>query len=191
MFLLKNKPLVQNLKSNYVRIEELILEMKEKKLTGFIEVKLKNSKDVLLYNSGKVVKVLRIDHDVHITDKNSVVFDLVRVGAVFSVYEMKENFVKMILFSIENEPMYKNLTTEFIDIRKLMKKLQKDEFNGVIHVYSSDCEGGILMESGLPSESVYVEKDIIEEGAEALENIVRESERRIANVDVFTDKKKK
>jgi len=36
-----------------------------------------------------------------------------------------------------------------------------------------------------------VEKDIIEEGAEALENIVRESERKITNVDVFTDKKKK
>jgi hypothetical protein len=191
MLLLRNKPLVQNLKSNYVRIEELILEMKEKKLTGFIEVKLKNSKDILLYNSGKVVKVLRIDPDVRITDKNSVVFDLVRVGAVFSVYEMKENFVKMILFSIENELLYKNLTTEFIDIRKLMKKLQKDEFSGGIHVCHGDCEGGILMESGLPSESVYMEKDVIEEGAEALENIVRESERKITNVDVFTDKKKR
>lgn len=191
MLLLRNKPLIQNLKSNYVRIEELILEMKEKGLTGFIEVKLKNSKDILLYNSGKVVKVLRIDSAVHITNKNSVVFDLVKVGAVFSVYEMKENFVKMILFSIENELLYKNLTTEFIDMRKLMKKLQKDEFSGVIHVYHGNCEGGILMESGLPSESVYIEKDIIEEGAEALENIVRESERKIINVDVFTDKKKR
>ena len=191
MLLLRNKPLIQNLKSSYVKIEELILEMKKKKLTGFIDVKLKDTRDILLYNSGKVVKVLRINSDIRITDKDSVVFDLVKAGAVFSAYKMKENFVKMILFSIENEPLYKNLTTGFIDIKKLMKKLQKDEFSGVISIYwDEEREGAILMKSGLPLESVYMIKGIIEEGAEALEDIVRESEKRIANVDVITDKKR-
>jgi len=192
MLLLRNKPLIQNLKSSYIKIEELILEMKKKKLTGFIDVKLKDRRDILLYNSGKVVKVLRINSDIRITDKDSVVFDLVKAGAVFSAYKMKENFVKIILFSIENEPLYKNLTTGFIDIKKLMKKLQKDEFSGVINIYwDEEREGAILMKSGFPLESVYMTKDVIKEGAEALETIVRESEKRIANVDVFTDKKKR
>jgi hypothetical protein len=191
MLLLKNKPLVQNLKSHYIKIEELILEMKEKKLTGFIEVKLKNAKDVLLYNSGKVVKVLKINSGVSVIDKDNVVFDLVRTGAMFSAYDMKEYIVTMILFSIENEPLYENLTTEFIDVKKLLKKLQKDEFSGVVQIYwDKECEGAILTESGLPSASVYKEGDVIEEGAEALENMVRRSEKRIAIVNVFTNEKR-
>lgn len=192
MLLLKNRPLVQDLKSSYVKIEELVREMKEKKLTGFVEVALENRKDVLLYNSGKVVKVLKINSGgVRVIDKDSVVFDLVRTGAMFSAYNMKEYVVAMILCSMENESLYKNLTTEFIDVKKLLKKLQKDEFSGVIQIYwDKECEGAIFTESGLPSASVYKKGDIVEEGAEALEDMVRRSEKRIAIVNVFTNEKR-
>jgi hypothetical protein len=190
MLLLKDNPIVQNVKANYVRIEELIREMKEKKLTGYIEVIIKDSRDILLYDSGKIVKILKINKGISVIDKDSVVFDLVKSDAVFSVYKMDGNVIEIILASIENKPLYATLTTEFIDLRKLMKKLYKEELSGVIYLSWNGGEGGILVDSGIPSYAVSLESNIISDGAEALEEIVRKSERRAATVDIFTNEKR-
>jgi len=190
MLLLRNDPLVENIKSDYIRIEKLMLEMKEKKLTGFFEVNLGKFRDILIYNSGKVVKVLQINSNFRAINKDKVVLDLVKSEAVFSVYRMKESYLKALLFSIENVPLYKNLSSDFVDIRKLLKKLEKDKFSGVIYVrWNKRSEGIILMDSGSPKASAYMEEKIVMEGAEALETIILETERKMADIDVITDRR--
>ena len=190
MLLLRNDPLVENIKSDYIRIEKLMLEMKEKKLTGFFEVNLGKFSDILIYNSGKVVKVLQINSNFRAINKDKVVLDLVKSEAVFSVYRMKESYLKALLFSIENVPLYKNLSSDFVDIRKLLKKLEKDKFSGVIYVrWNKRSEGIILMDSGSPKASAYMEEKIVMEGAEALETIILETERKMADIDVITDRR--
>ncbi len=190
MLLLKNNPVAEDLKSSYIKIEELIREMKEKKLTGFIEVQLKKDKDVLLYESGKVVKVLRINSDVQVIDKDSVVIDLVKKSAKFSVYRMKASVVRMVLDSVENDPVYSHLSTDFVDMRRLLRKLQEDEFNGTVYaLWEDETEGAILLSDGLPSSSVYRSSGFIEEGAEALEEIIRNAGGKNAILTVYPGKK--
>ncbi|MCD6128076.1 MAG: hypothetical protein J7J21_06900 [Methanomicrobia archaeon] len=190
MLLLRNDPLIENIKSDYIKIEKLMLEMKEKKLTGFFEVNLGKFSDILIYNSGKVVKVLQINSNFRTINKDKVVLDLVKSEAVFSAYRMKESYLKALLFSIENVPLYKNLSSDFVDIRKLLKKLEKDKFSGVIYVrWNKRSEGIILMDSGSPKASAYMEEKIVMEGAEALETIILETERKMADIDVITDRK--
>jgi len=190
MLLLRNDPLIENIKSDYIRIEKLMLEMKEKKLTGFFEVNLGKFSDILIYNSGKVVKVLQINSNFRTINKDKVVLDLVKSEAVFSAYRMKESYLKALLFSIENVPLYKNLSSDFVDIRKLLKKLEKNKFSGVIYVrWNKRSEGIILMDSGSPKASAYMEEKIVMEGAEALETIILETERKMADIDVITDRR--
>jgi len=153
-------------------------------------VNLGKFRDILIYNSGKVVKVLQINSNFRTINKDKVVLDLVKSEAVFSAYRMKESYLKALLFSIENVPLYKNLSSDFVDIRKLLKKLEKDKFSGVIYVrWNKRSEGIILMDSGSPKASAYMEEKIVMEGAEALETIILETERKMADIDVITDRK--
>lgn len=192
MLLLRNDPIWSDLESDVLKIDILIEEVNQKSVTGFIEFDFSDFSAAILFDEGETLQYVKIkNEEAYPVSKLEILGYLEEMKANVGLYRLKKETVLATCRIINSEPVFENLSTKYLDARKLLLTLEADKFSGVVTVRTERGECSVVLERGVPmcclSKKMNGTFDYIECLKEFLE-ILKEED---ALVSVYKENKKR
>jgi hypothetical protein len=141
MFCPKEIKRYENLKTSFTNLVNLVADLHRSGFKGFVEVT----------HSGKVAYILIFEGKEKLFQQasggNVISFDgnieelaemISPATGIINVYEVEPRHLMFMLNCITATSLYTNLSSEFTDFEKLLKKLSKDNLNGYLEVIFHD-----------------------------------------------------
>jgi hypothetical protein len=159
MLLPKGRPVHRDLGTAYVKVDHFIRELKEEGFSGYLCLENPDVKGVLFFEqggiSGAYTEPPTADPLLAIMEEAS------REGAV-NVYGLPPEVVHILASAARGERVYEALPLEIVHLDRLMERLERESFTGIMKVEDGDRDLTVLLFEGDPVEFLY-------EGEEALQ----------------------
>jgi hypothetical protein len=173
----KDRTVYANLNTSFTSFEALIGDLQERKLTGYVEVSAPGYTGTLLLSEGEVVSAQEIAGDRRVVGPAASRGVLERAAArdgVINVYSAFPDVVLLLHRLMDSRPLYRDLTSAFTSLDRLIAKLRSDGLTGYVevHVAESGGVGVIYLAGGEPVESVFSVGQEMSNGQGALNGIV-------------------
>lgn len=174
----KDRTLYPNLNTSFTSFEALLGDLQGRRLTGYVEVTFPGYTGTLLFSEGEVVNACQQDANGRLTGPNAARLITERAAGkdgVINVYSAFPDVVLLLHRLMDSRPLYKDLTSAFTSLDRLIAKLRTDGLTGYVEVHlgESDGLGVIYLHQGEPIESVLSQGDSFKTGQEALNGIVQ------------------
>lgn len=151
MLLLRNDSIWTDLKSDVLKIDELLKETSHKSVTGFIEFTFSDFCDIILLDKGEILQCVKLKKERTIPINESEIFrDLEKKKASVGFYRLRKEALLMIHKMINGKPLFENMNSKYVDIRQLLLTLEKDAFTGIVTIQSEKRKCFIWLEKGYP-----------------------------------------
>ncbi|BAT72138.1 hypothetical protein TST_1351 [Thermosulfidibacter takaii ABI70S6] len=172
MILPKGKPLYTNLKTKIVRFENLLDELKEEGFTGYIQIELSDETGTLFMERGKILSTstqASVDNPLAHLIKKSISDP----NGLINVYALEPELVNILASVFDKKPFIKGFPFDVVDVEKLLDRLSRDSFTGVLLVEDPKKEATFMMFffQGDPFDYMYEDLEITLSGDAALEKI--------------------
>jgi hypothetical protein len=158
MYVPKGKPLHANLSTSYVDVGALLADLQVNGFTGYVQVELRGYDSYVFLDQGALIGALEQTDTASRTGSDAVNGMLVRSqqrDGTVSIYEHPQQIIQALAGVLDGEVVYQGLTSEFTDLQKLIRKLEREkeltwfvEVNvpengglGVLFVQNGECEG--------------------------------------------------
>ena len=149
--LIKDDPLWSGLESDVLKVDELLEEIQSRSVTGFIEFAFSDFSSVILLDKGEILQCVKIKKEKKITaTRTEILKDLAKMKARIGVYRLKKEIFLIMCGMINNEPVFENMSSKFVDIKQLLLTLEKDTFSGIVTVDSEKGTCFVRLEKGFP-----------------------------------------
>lgn len=149
--LLRNDPIWFNLGSDVLKIDALIEEVSQKSVTGFIEFIFPEFSATILLDDGEILQCVKIkDEKTYPVNKSEILEYLKKMKATVGLYRLKKETVLATYRIMNSEPMFENMSTQYVDVKKLLLTLETDKFSGIITVRAERRECSVVLEKGIP-----------------------------------------
>lgn len=167
MILPKGKIMYENLNTSFTNLEELLLDLKNNHVTGVVRLSFWNYEGHLFLDSGKIIQAFESHENEKKYGQEALLSLMTRSrdkdGAI-SVHRYTSELVMMLASSLNNEIVYKELSSDFTNLEKLLEKLKDAQLTGFLEIVTR--EGGhlasIFLQGGEPLESmVSLEQNVI------------------------------
>jgi len=157
MILPKGEIKHQNLLTAYTDLSALLSALKSESFSGILEIEFPEKKGAIFIDSGEIVNA-------EIKEKNSaettigpeaiqafLAFSNQKDG-VLNVYRLLPEQVALIANHLKHEVLFKELSTDFTRLDRLLLKLKEDKHNGFIEVLTKEKKvlGVLFVEGGDP-----------------------------------------
>lgn len=155
----KGQTVYKDLNTSFTNIGELLLDLKTNSFTGYVQVSFSEYEGILFLDSGNIVNAVAEAEGKRKTGQEAVSNVTTRAkdrnGAI-SVYGLSGEMVINLAGMVESEAVYKDLSTEFTSLDKLIAKLQNEKHTGYVEVVMKDEHGAglIFLRAGHPIESI-------------------------------------
>ncbi len=162
----RKDPYHKGLKTNYVFIESLVKELRKEEFNGFIELLKEGYKGLILIKNGNVIDAR---HEINGEEKDAPAVDVMKrileesraPEGIINVFKLPEQLTLYFSRQFRREPLYKDLSTSFIDPVGLVAKLQKERFTGHIEIVFPQEEGNvaIFLKDGKIINTLFIPKE--------------------------------
>ena len=173
----KGQAVYENLNTSFTNVGELLLDLKANSFTGYVQISFWEYEGILFLDSGDIINAVEETEGRRMTGQEAVSSIMSKVreknGAI-SVYGLSGEMVTMLTSVVESEVVYKDLTTDFTRLDKLITKLQSEGLTGYVEVAMKDKQGAgiIFLHAGDPIESILSTNGDAISGADVLPRIV-------------------
>jgi len=173
----KDRTIYANLNTSFTSFEALIGDLQERKLTGYVEVAVPGYTGTLLLSEGEIVNAQEITGETRVAGPAAARGVLERAAqkdGTINVYSAFPDVVLLLNRLMDSRPLYRDLTSAFTSLDRLIAKLRTDGLTGYVEVHVGDNAGtGIIyLAGGEPVESVFNAGAEMTHGQEALNGIV-------------------
>lgn len=163
----QGKAIIQNLKASFINIDGVLRELEKDNFTGYIRVHFDNYEGALIYESGKLMESIEEYQDgkPKVLGKEAVVNIIKKVkqgiGGFVTVQELSPQVIKMMLRTIHSSILYKDLLSEFTQIKNLLVTLKTKAITGHVEIQMNEGHGQafIFLEDGRLIESLFSGED--------------------------------
>lgn len=188
----KDRTLYANLNTSFTSFEALIGDLKERKLTGYVEVTAPGYTGTLLLSEGEIVNAQELSADRRVVGPaaaRGVSERASQKDGLINVYSAFPDVVLLLHRLMDSRPLYRDLTSAFTSLDRLISKLRSDGLTGYVEVHVGDggAAGIIYLAGGEPVESVYSAGQEMINGQEALNAIVQSVNAKGGTFNVFVE----
>lgn len=149
--LIKDDPLWCDIKSDVLKIDELLEEIRSKSVTGFVEFDFLDFSSVIFLDQGEILQCIKVKNEKEFpVTKPEILKDLKRMVADVGVYRLKKEVLHIMCGVINDEIVFDNMSSKFVDIKQLLLTLERDTFSGIVAVKSEKGECFVKLEKGFP-----------------------------------------
>jgi hypothetical protein len=144
MILPKGETVYENLRTSFVDLTGFLQSLKEDNFTGYVQLSFWDYEGVLLLEAGEIVNAIE---EARGTSKkgegaveNIILMSRQKDGRI-NVYRLPPEMVTILASISMEEAIYKDLSTEFTSLDKLIEKLSNDKHSGYIDIIFNDEKG--------------------------------------------------
>ncbi len=159
MILPREKVIYENLNTSFTSFEELIINLKTNRFTGVIQIQFWEYEGILFLDSGRVINAIEENAGKRSFGQVAIdnLFEKVHEkDGTISVFGLSSELVTLLAGAIKNEIVYKELSSDFTNLEKLLQKLKIEQHTGYIEILSRDEKhvATIFLQGGEPLESI-------------------------------------
>lgn len=162
----QGKTVIGDLKTSFVNIDGVLQELKNEKFTGYVKISSDNYDGLVIYENGDPVESVenyadgrpRVEGSEAMTN---VIAKTKEGGGLLNIQELPSNVVNMMLRAIHSKVVYKDLLSEFTQIKNLLVTLKTKQITGHVEIEMNDGAGEafIFLEDGKLIESLFSSGD--------------------------------
>ncbi len=174
----KDRTLYANLNTSFTSFDALVDDCRGRRLTGYIEVAFPGWTGTLILSEGEILNgVVEAGPD-HVTGPSAIRAIAERAAQKDGTISVSTAFPDVVLLVhrlTESRPLYKDLTSAFTSLDRLIAKLRSDAITGYVEVQVTGEAGvGVIyLQDGEPIESVFAAPRVpMMSGQDALNAIV-------------------
>jgi hypothetical protein len=175
MLLLKTNPVWHGLKSDVLKIDQLLEEAHDKSITGFIEFNFSGTQDIALLENGNILQCIRITPELNnicVISRKDIIKHVETEEAVVGIYNLKKDMLRIVHWMAAGDILFENLDSSYTNIKQLLLKLTKENFTGVVTMVSKAGECYLMLEKGAPGYCVCVRGDAAMDSAQCLDGFL-------------------
>lgn len=174
----KDRTIYANLNTSFTSFEALLEDLQGRRMTGYVEVTFPGYSGTLLISEGEIVNACEEETDSRLTGAPAVRAISARASqkdGTVNVYSAFPDIVLLLHRLMDSRPLYKDLTSAFTSLDRLIAKLRSDGLTGYVEVQVADGQGTgvIYLSMGEPVESVLSTRSEFITGQTALNTIVQ------------------
>jgi hypothetical protein len=191
MILPKGAVVHENLRTAFVDLNNFLQTLKEDNFTGYLQVSFWDYDGILFLEAGEIVNAFEQAQGKRRGGEEAV-DNIVRMSKQkdgrINVYRLPPEMVTILAGTSMKEPTYKDLSTEFTSLDKLIEKLNKENHSGYIDIALSDNKGGgiiIFQEGEIVDAVMSDEKSEGVYGKEMLNKIIDDVQKKGGTFNVY------
>jgi len=191
MILPKGEVVHENLRTAFVDLNNFLQTVKEDNFTGYIQVSFWDYEGILFLEAGEIVNAFEETQGKRKGGEEAVE-NIIRQSKQkdgrINVYRLVPEMVTIFASTSMKEATYKDLSTEFTSLDKLMDKLSKENHSGYIDIMLNDKKGGgiIFFQEGEVVEAAMSDEESAGVyGKDMLKKIITDVQKRGATFNVF------
>lgn len=190
MLLPRNEPVFDGLRTSFLRFDGLLSELHNDGHCGFVSVEFPGYSGAILVDAGEAISATEVAGSVETHGApalKGIVARACEPGGVVGVFRLSSSFVQLAATVGAGSPVYRDLSSTFTSIERLMSKLRDGRFEGYIEVTFNEPmgHGVVFIRAGEVNEALFEQGDLVESGSEAVERIVAEANEREATYHVY------
>ncbi|MCK5552695.1 MAG: hypothetical protein KAJ09_06080 [Deltaproteobacteria bacterium] len=160
----KGEVVHRNLSTSYTNLNGLLLSLKSEDFSGYVKIGFLDYEAVLFMDSGDVINAVEQVGDVKRFGQRAIskiVSKAKEQDGVISVYQLSPEMVTVLASTLNREILYKDLSTDFTSLQRLIDKLAEKRHTGYIEIAlrSGKGSGVIFFQDGEPIETILTEDD--------------------------------
>lgn len=170
MILPKGEVIYENLNTSFTNFGELLSNLKVNQTTGYVLVSFWEYEGVFFLDSGNIISAIeeyknsrKIGQDA----VNGLLSKAKQKDGMISVYKLSPDLVTILAGAIKSEIVYKELTSDFTNLEKLIEKLKIEQHTGYIEILTNDKQSTaiVFIQAGEPIESILATEDKVTSNA--------------------------
>ena len=186
----KDRTVYANLNTSFTDFDELMLDLRGKRVTGYVLVSFRGYDGMLFMETGEIAAALEQEADKRATGADvaeRVAAHAHEKGGVVNVYTLSPDLLRLLVRSVDAEPLYKDLTSSFTSLDRLIDKLEDDRHSGYIEVTLAEGRGGgmVFFDGGRVAECVFASDGQNTSGVDILQGIIQVVGATSASFNVF------
>jgi hypothetical protein len=149
----------KNLSTAYTDLSALVSTLKSESFSGTIEIEFPQHKGTLFFGSGEIIDAeARAGAEVKRLAGQEAAQALLGLtgqkNGMISIYRLPPERVTIVAKNLQNEIVFKGLSTDFTRLEGLLHKLREDKLSGFIEVLTKENQpmGVLILEEGEPVE---------------------------------------
>jgi hypothetical protein len=160
----KGEVVHRNLSTSYTNLNGLLLSLKSEDFSGYVKIGFLDYEAVLFMDSGDIINAIE-----QIGDKKrfgqsaigNIISKAKEQDGMISVYQLSPELVTVLASTLKREILYKDLSTDFTSLERLIGKLGEENHTGYIEIALRDGKGTgvIFFQEGEPIETILTEDD--------------------------------
>lgn len=158
----QGKTVIGDLKTSFVNIDGVLQELKVEKFTGYVKISSENYDGLVIYENGDRVESVEVYTDGRPRAEGAeamanVIAKTKEGKGLLNIQELPSNVVNMMLRAIHSKVVYKDLLSEFTQIKNLLVTLKTKQITGHVEIEMNDGAGEafIFLEDGKLIESLF------------------------------------
>ena len=149
MILPKGEVAYENLRTAFVDLNSFLQTLKEDNFTGYLQISFWDYEGILFLEAGEIVNASEEKQGKRKRGKdameNIILMSKQKDGRI-NVYRLVPEMVTILASTTMKEATYKDLSTEFTSLDRLLEKLSKEKHSGYIDITLNDKQGrGIIL----------------------------------------------
>jgi hypothetical protein len=191
MILPKGAVVHENLRTAFVDLNNFLQTLKEDNFTGYLQVSFWDYDGILFLEAGEIVNAFEQAQGGRKGGEEAV-DNIIRMSKQkdgrINVYRLPPEMVTILAGTSMKEPTYKDLSTEFTSLDKLIEKLNKENHSGYIDIALNDNKGGgiiVFQEGEIVDAVMSDEKSEGVYGKEMLSKIIDDVQKKGGTFNVY------
>jgi len=173
----KDRTIYSNLNTSFTAFDALLADLAFKRTTGHVNVTFPGYDGTLLLANGEICQAVESLGGEQSTGPAAAHRIVARAGdknGSINVYTLPLEIVTVLQRVIDSRPLYKDLTSAFTSLDRLIAKLRTDGLTGYVEVAITEAPGAgiIFLSAGEPVECVFQTDGEVLTGTPALDGIV-------------------
>lgn len=159
MILPKGEAIYENLNTSFTNFGELLSNLKANNITGYVLVSFWEYEGVFFLDSGNIINAIEEGENSRNIGQEAVVGLLNKAkqkDGLISVYKLSPDLVTILAGTGKSEIVYKELTSDFTNLEKLIDKLKFEQHTGYVEILTNDklSTAIIFLQAGEPIKSI-------------------------------------
>ncbi|NIS61853.1 MAG: hypothetical protein GTO13_14485 [Proteobacteria bacterium] len=160
----KGEVIHKNLSTSYTNLNGLLLSLKSEDFSGYIKIGFLDYEAFLFMDSGDVINAIEQMGDRKRIGQRAITNIISKAkeqDGVISVYQLSPEMVTVLASTLKREILYKDLSTDFTSLQRLIDKLGDARHTGYIEIALKNGKGTgvIFFQEGEPIETILTRKD--------------------------------
>ena len=187
----KGEVVHKNLSTSYTNLNGLLLSLKSEDFSGYVKIGFLDYEAVMFMDSGDIINAIE-----RIGDKKrfgqsaigNIISKAKEQDGVISVYQLSPELVTVLASTLKREILYKDLSTDFTSLERLIGKLGEESHTGYIEIALRDGKGTgvIFFQEGEPIETILTGRDgNLSSGTNLLSQVLEEAQGAGAVFNVY------